>query len=106
MTEKLIFEQSNGLKLLGEQTLSCLNSNLFLTANSGPIVLYLAAIVSTMCRRIVALMDLTETCTVIYIQKKNRESNSPCLSVASRLHLLCSILPPLSLDLTCSCAGR
>lgn len=79
MNEKLIFEQSSGLMLFARQALSSLRSNLFLTANSGPIILYLAAIVSTMCKKIVTLLDLTETCKLIYRHRKARENRTNSL---------------------------
>jgi hypothetical protein len=93
MNEKLIFEQSSGLMLFARQALSSLRSNLFLTANSGPIILYLAAIVSTMCKKIVTLLDLTETCKLIYRHRKARENRTNSLrhhSLAVRVVLCVS----------------
>ena len=73
MNEKQIFEQSRGLMLLAQQALSSLSSNLFMTVNCGPIILYLAAIVSSMCKTIVILLDLVETCRLIYSRKRDNE---------------------------------
>ncbi len=75
VNEKQIFEQSNGIIMLAKQALSFLKSNLFFNpSSSSTVILYLASIATSLCKGVKNLLDLVETCKLIYIKKNIRQS--------------------------------